>query len=105
MENHKKWQTITVTDNYARLDSIIGTGLSQIFRGEFARSVMILEEEAQKKGSLMLGRQLAWLLYEHYRIRVEEGAVLEFRDLMNVKIKGDNLLAFQNEGELVCWNS
>ena len=48
----------------------------------------------------MRGRQLAWLLYDHYRIRQEEGAMLEFGDLIHLTLKGDNLLAFQNGWEI-----
>ena len=50
IEAATKWQDLTVTPAYHRLDSMIGAGLSTIFKGEFARSILVLEERAQNKG-------------------------------------------------------
>ena len=43
---------------------------------------------------MLTGRQIAWMIYEHFRLTDMDGAVLEFTDLLRVELKGDNLRAF-----------
>ena len=40
------------------------------------------------------------MVYQHYRISETEGAVLDFRDLMEVKLRGDDLRRFMNDWEM-----
>ena len=40
------------------------------------------------------------MVYQHYRISETEGAVLDFRDLMEVKLLGDDLRRFMNDWEM-----
>ena len=47
------------------------------------------------------GRQIAWHIYRHFRLAKADGAILEFKDLLNVKLKGDNLMAFENDWDYV----
>ena len=43
---------------------------------------------------MLTGRQIAWMIYEHFRLTDIDGAVLEFTDLLRVELRGDNLRAF-----------
>ena len=43
---------------------------------------------------MLTGRQIAWMLYEHFKISETDGALLEWDAIMNVGLKGDNLGQF-----------
>ena len=45
----------------------------------------------------MKERQILHMVYQHYPISETEGAVLDFRDLMDVKLRGDDLRRFLND--------
>ena len=56
---------------------------------------------------MLAGRQIAYLIYERFKLSTEDGAILEFEDLLQVELRGDNLRAFQNDWEFVLsglWN-
>ena len=59
----------------------------------------MLEEEAQQQDAMVKGRQIAWKLYQRFKLSEAEGAILEFGDLLEVKLKGDNLRGFLNAWE------
>ena len=59
-----------------------------------------MKEELARKQEMMPGRHLAWYIFQEYRIRAEDGALLDFEDLMKVELKGDNLVAFENEWDM-----
>ena len=46
------------------------------------------------------GRQVAWLIRDHFKITETNDAFVEFIDLLNVELKGDNLVAFQNDWDM-----
>ena len=110
IEKFKSWEETTKTPfkrpaypaglSFRRLEPILSSGIQKIVKGELSRQIMAKEEEVNKKGTMLSGRQMAWLFYNHFRLRQEEGAMLEIKDLMNLHLKGDNLETFQNEWEI-----
>ena len=90
----------TVPGNYFEtLDAKVATGLMDILHGEFLRKMTVLEEQYSNKGEMLNGRQIAFEIYKYYRLSEQDGALFEFEDLMNLRLKGDNLAQFQND-----WN-
>ena len=69
--------------------------------GEFRRSIQTKEERAAKQGKMLNGRQIYWYIDDHFRISEVEGAVMEFTDLLDLELVGDNLQAFENDWETV----
>ena len=45
-------------------------------------------------------RQVAWIIYKHFKLSDEDGAMLEWDELINVHLRGDNLQQFEND-----WNN
>ena len=43
---------------------------------------------------MLKGRQALWIVYQHYRINADAGALYDLSDLMCVKLRGDALEAF-----------
>ena len=62
--------------------------------GEFRRKVALIEEEMIADNRLLNGRQLTLLVFQNYKRNEVEVGMTEFRDLQNVRLKGDNLAAF-----------
>ena len=81
------------------LDAKIAAGLAKIISGEFQRQIQMMEEEAALQKKMIKGRQIAFLIYHHFKISATEGSILEFEDLLAVELKGDNLRAFLNDWE------
>ena len=58
---------------------------------------MLIEEELQLKDQMLNGRQLAWLVFQNYQRSDVEVGMTDFKDLMSVELKNDNLVAFLTE--------
>ena len=39
---------------------------------------------------MMKGRQIAWMMYKHFKLSEVDGAMLEWEELFSVELKGDN---------------
>ena len=77
--------------------------LDEVDLWELKRKVMIIEEQKMAAGTLVNGRQLFSLIYQEYRRNAVEVGMTEFRDLQNLRLKGNNLRAFVDEWDL-CLN-
>ena len=86
---------------FETLDAKIASGLTSICHGEFLRRINVLEEQLDSKRQMLAGRQIAYLIYERFKLPTEDGAIFEFEDLLQVELRGDNLRAFQNDWEFV----
>ena len=75
----------------------LASALMKLISGELKRKVMIIEEQKMAAGTLVNGRQLLFLIYQEYRRNAVEVGMTEFRDLQNLRLKGDNLRAFVDE--------
>ena len=81
--------------DFETLDSKIARGLTNILNGDFKTRVLIEEDKYQNNHAHMLiDRQIAYMMYSHFRLIGIDGAVLEFADLLRVELKSDNARAF-----------
>ena len=88
------------------LDAKLAAALSKASRGEFARRINITKEEYATKGMLLKGRQILWLVYQHYKTSEVEGEMLEMQDLLAVRMVSEDLRKFLNDWEIdACWNA
>ena len=78
---------------FPSLDTKLSAGLSKVLAGDISRQVRVAKEALGAKGMLMKGRQVLWLVYQHYKITAEEGAVLDFQDLLAVSLIGSDMPA------------
>jgi hypothetical protein len=86
-----------------QLDAKLNTALldSGVVSGELARKVKLMEEELALNGEMLGGRQIAWMVFQYYKIGKIEGALYEFKDLMNTKMYNNNLETFQHDWDSV----
>ena len=96
-----RYEELERNDNrYMTLNSKIATELARIIYGEFQRKIIILEEKMLKDpggAKLLSGRQLAWMIFENFKTANEYNGLMDVTDLLKVKLRGDNLLAFRND--------
>ena len=52
------------------------------------------EEHQIRHGKMLTGRQIAWKIYQHFKVTDLETSVMEFTDLCNLRLRGDNLRGF-----------
>ena len=49
---------------------------------------------------MLKGRQILFVINDHFKITSETGQVLDFEDVMFVELKGDNVRGYLNDWEL-----
>ena len=82
---------------YQVISSKIQQGLEKICFGELQRVINLDREKLDKQGTWMNGRQVTWLLYQHYRINQTDVAIMDITDVINLKLKGDNVREFMGK--------
>ena len=71
-----------------QLDTKISAEIDKILSGEFRKQVQIQETALSNSGKMIKGRQVLWLIYRHFKLSDEDGAMLEWDELVNVHLKG-----------------
>ena len=66
----------------------------KILTGRFKKEVTTAEGKAQSEKRSITGRQIALVIHDLFTISGANEAILDFRDLSKVKIKNDNVQAF-----------
>ena len=88
--------------NYRTLDCKLATALLKFQTGEFGRRVNIMKKRVMRKdkGKLLCGRQILWMLYNHFRTNKNLGQIHSIVDLARIQWRGDGQIeAFRNDWE------
>jgi hypothetical protein len=83
------------------LDAKVAAGFAKILHGELAKQIQLLEEKAESGKKLLKGRQISWYIKDHFRINADQGAVLDFSDLISVKMQSQYIKRFLHDWESV----
>ncbi len=81
------------------MDAKLAAAFSRIATRETASNILLDKEVMAVQCKLLKGRQIYKMLFDRFQIAEAEGAVLDFRDLLNVRLKGDNLEKLWTECE------
>ena len=66
----------------------------KVMHGYFKKRITMRDEQHQVLHKKMLtGRQIAFLMFQHFQIADLDNSMLEFSDLLVLELKGDNLRA------------
>ena len=60
----------------------------------FKKKVSLEEQEAQKEDWFPRGRQIAFMIYDYFRVTGAHDAVLDYADLFSVTLRDDNIQQF-----------
>ena len=74
------------------LDAKIASALNKIIQNShFKKKVSLEEQKAQKEGRFLRGRQIAFMIYDYFRVTGAHVRVLDYADLFSVTLHEDNV--------------
>ena len=84
--------------NFEVLDARIASALNKIIRNShFNRRISLEEQKAQKEDRFFRGRQIAYLIYEQFRVTGTDDSVENYTDLFTIALRNDDIQEFDSE--------
>ena len=80
------------------LDAKIASALNRIIHNsQFNRRVSLEEQKAQKEDRFHRGRQIAYLIYEYFRVTGANDSVENYADLFTISLRNDDIQEFDSK--------
>ena len=80
------------------LDAKIASALNKIIQNtRFKKRVSLEEQKAQKEDRFLRGRQIAFLIYEYFRVTGANDSVENFADLFTISLRNDDIQEFDSK--------
>ena len=80
------------------LDARIASALNRIIHNShFKRRVSLEEQKAQKEDRFLRGRQIAYLIYEYFRVTGANDSVENYADLFTIALRNDDIQEFDSK--------
>ena len=80
------------------LDAKIASALNGIIHNtQFKRKVSLEEQKAQKEDRFLRGRQIAYLIYEYFRVTGANDSVENYADLFTTALRNDDIQEFDSK--------
>ena len=73
------------------LDAKIASVLNKIIKNSQLKKVSLEEQKAQKEDRFLRGRQIAFMIYDNFRVTGAHDIVLDYADLFSVTLRTDNV--------------
>ena len=84
--------------NFEVLDAKIASALNRIIHNtQFKRRVSLEEQKAQKEDRFLRGRQIAYLIYEYFRVTEANDSVENYADLFTIALRNDDIQEFDSK--------
>ena len=84
--------------NFEVLDARIASALNKIIHNShFRRRISLEEQKAQKQDRFLRGRQIAYLIYEQFRVTGANDSVENYADLFTVVLRNDDIQEFDSK--------
>ena len=84
--------------NFEVLDARIASALNRIIHNtRFKRKVSLEEQKAQKEDRFLRGRQIAYLIYEYFRVTGANDSVENYVDLLTIVLRNDDIQEFDSK--------
>ena len=88
--------------NFEMLDAKIASALNKIIQNsKFQKKVSLEEQKAQKEDRFPRGRQIAFMIYDYFRVTGAHDTVLDYADVFSVTLHDDNIQEFQTRWDEV----
>ena len=97
LDDLKSWRSVCGKDfpNFEMLDAKIASALNKIIQNsQFKKKVSLEEQKAQKEDRFLRGRQIAFMIFDYFRVTGAHDAVLNYADLFSVTLHDDNVQEF-----------
>ena len=83
--------------NFEALDARIASALNRIIHhSHFKRTISLEEQEAQKQDRFLRGRQIAYMIYDYFRVTGVHDSVENYADLFTVSLRNDDIQEFDS---------
>ena len=84
--------------NFEVLDARIASALNKIIHNShFKRKISLEEQKAQKEDRFFRGRQIAYLIYEQFRVTGTDNSVENYTDLFTIVLRNDDIQEFDSK--------
>ena len=84
--------------NFEVLDARIASALNKIIHNShFKRRISLEEQKAQKQDRFLRGRQIAYLIYEYFRVTGANDSVENYADLFTIALRNDDIQEFDSK--------
>ena len=84
--------------NFEVLDARIASALNKItHNSHFKRKFSLEEQKAQKEDRFLRGRQIAYLIYEQFRVTGTDDSVENYTDLFTIVLRNDDIQEFDTK--------
>ena len=84
--------------NLEVLDARIASALNKIIHNShFKRKISLEEQKAQKEDRFLRGRQIAYLIYEQFRVTGTDNSVENYTDLFTIALRNDDIQEFDSK--------
>ena len=84
--------------NFEVLDARITSALNKIIHNShFKRKISLEEQKDQKEDRFLRGRQIAYLIYEQFRVTGTDDSVENYTDLFTIALRNDNIQEFDSK--------
>ena len=87
--------------NFEMLDAKIASALNKIIQNSQFRKVSLEEQKAQKEDRFLRGRQIAFMIYDYFRVTGAHDTILDYADLFSVTLRDDNIQEFDTRWDVV----
>ena len=84
--------------NFEVLDAKIASALNRIIHNtHFKRRISLEEQKGQKEDRFLRGRQIAYLIYEYFRVTGANDSVENYADLFTIVLRNDDIQEFDSK--------
>ena len=84
--------------NFEVLDARIASALNRIIHNiRFKRRISLEEQKAQKQDRFLRGRQIAYLIYDYFRVTGTDNSVENYTDLFTIVLRNDDIQEFDSQ--------
>ena len=86
------------TPDFEVLDATNASALNRIIHHtRFQKKVTLEEQKAQKEDRFLRGRQIAYLIYEYFRVTGANDSVENYADLFTTVLRNDDIQEFDSK--------
>ena len=84
--------------NFEVLDARIASALNKIIHNsQFKRRISLEEQKARKEDRFLRGRQIAFLIYNHFRVAGSHDSLENYTDLFTIVLRNDDIQEFDSK--------
>ena len=103
LDEFKSSRSVYGTDfpNFDMLDAKIASVLHKIIQNSQFKKKVSLEQKAQKEDWFLRGRQIAFMIYDNFRVTGAQDTVLDYADVFSVTLRNDDVREFDTRWDEV----